>query len=92
MTTITTRSASTWTLVVPGSLSAGSYQLRIHQGGLVSNPVTLQVHVPPVPLPHISSLSPTSGPVGTQVTLTGTSFPGTGTVLLSAGSDDATVY
>src|SRR2546423_1876022 len=38
--------------------------------------------VPPVPTPTITSFSPTSGPVGTTVTINGTNFTGTTAVTL----------
>ena len=49
--------------------------VRVVNGGVTSNAVTFTL-----PNPQIASISPTSGPVGTQITITGTNFGTTGTV------------
>ncbi|HUZ93052.1 MAG TPA: Ig-like domain-containing protein [Candidatus Paceibacterota bacterium] len=41
--------------------------------GLIATPVLAQT-LPAQPAPHIAGISPASGPVGTQVTMTGTDF------------------
>ena len=53
---------------VPSGATTGSVVVTV--GGIPSNPVPFTV----VSLPTISSLSPTSGSVGTSVTITGTNF------------------
>ena len=54
-------------------------------GGLASNGVSFTVTVPP----SITSLSPTSGPVGTAVTITGSNFGATqGTSTIRFNGDD----
>jgi restriction endonuclease S subunit len=75
--TPTSWSASSITVPVPSGASSGSVVVTV--GGWPSNAVSFTV----VPTPNISSLSPTSGPVGTSVTITGTNFgasQGSGTV------------
>jgi IPT/TIG domain/Beta xylosidase C-terminal Concanavalin A-like domain len=68
-------SASSITVTVPTSATTGSVLVTV--GTAVSNSVTFTVF----PAPSITSLSPTSGPVGTNVTITGTNFGSTtGTV------------
>jgi hypothetical protein len=65
-------------LVAPGS-SSGLVQVR--QGGYTSNSLNFTVSSPPA----LTSISPTSGPAGTQVAFTGSGFgssQGNGVVLL----------
>lgn len=65
-------------LVAPGSSSGIAL---VQQSGVPSNSVSFTVTSPPA----LTSVSPTSGPAGTQVTFTGTGFgsaQGNGTVLL----------
>jgi mRNA-degrading endonuclease toxin of MazEF toxin-antitoxin module len=55
---------------------------QVYQGGVWSNQISLTVVTP-----HITSISPTNGPVGTQVTITGTGFrsaQGSGAVWLGS--------
>jgi hypothetical protein len=60
---------------------------QVQQGGVWSNAITFTVVTP-----NVSSLSPTSGPVGTQVTITGTGFGTTqGSGLVWIGTKYATV-
>src|SRR5439155_974183 len=56
---------------VPSGATQGKVQVTVN--GLVSNGPIFTVGTPP----NISSLSPTSGPVGTLVTITGTNFAAT---------------
>jgi hypothetical protein len=60
---------------------------QVQQGGVWSNAITFTVVTP-----NVSSLSPTSGPVGTQVTIAGTGFGTTqGSGLVWLGTKYATV-
>jgi hypothetical protein len=61
------------TAVVPAGAATGYVTVRAPGGALTSNK-TFRV------TPFIQSFSPTTGPVGTHVTVTGTSFTGTKTV------------
>jgi YD repeat-containing protein len=75
----TPTSWSTSSIVVPVPNTASSGNVVVTVGGLASNgsPFTF------VPTPIISSLSPSSGPVNTQVTVSGSHFgspQGTGTI------------
>jgi hypothetical protein len=68
--------ASSWgativTVNVPGGATTGNVVVTV--GGQASNGVPFTV----VPPPNITNLSPSSGPVGTSVTITGTSFGAT---------------
>jgi hypothetical protein len=65
--------ATTWTdtsIVVPVPTGAATGNVVVTVSGLASSGVPFTVTVPP----SISNLSPTSGPVGTAVTITGTNF------------------
>jgi len=76
----TTATPATWSatsIVVPVPSAATTGNIVVNVGGQASNGVSFTV------TPHISGLSPTSGQVGTSVTITGTTFgstPGTSTV------------
>ena len=66
-------------IVAPVPSAATSGNVVVTVGGVASNGVSFTV----LPTPSITSLSPTSGAVGTSVTITGTNFgasQGTGTV------------
>ena len=68
------------TAAVPSGASTGPVVVRV--GGVASNGVTFTVTMTST-APLISSLSPSSGPVGTAVTISGSNFgasPGTSTV------------
>jgi RHS repeat-associated protein len=81
--TPTTWSATTVTLPVPAGATTGN--LIITVGGGASNPVGFTVP----PTPNITSLSPSSGRIGTFVTIAGTNFgatQGASTVALNATS------
>jgi len=67
--TFTVVSDTYLTAVVPASATTGSVTVTTPGGTLTSNKI---FRVTPV----ILSFSPTSGPVGTKVTITGTSFAG----------------
>jgi IPT/TIG domain-containing protein/beta-propeller repeat-containing protein len=70
--------------VASGSITGSA---QVQQSGIWSNAISLTVITPVV-----SSLSPTSGPVGTQVTITGTGFGSSqGTGLVWIGTKYATV-
>jgi hypothetical protein len=61
---------------VPSSLNPGSVNVVVTTSVEPSNPVSFQVTLPQPPpnSPQISAISPSSGGIGTQVTITGTYF------------------
>src|SRR5206468_7274790 len=68
-----TASPLTWTptvILVPVPPGATTGNIVARANGINSNGVPFTV----IPPPTITSLYPTSGPVGTQVTITGTNF------------------
>jgi IPT/TIG domain-containing protein len=69
--TPTSWSATSITVPVPASAGTGAVVVTV--GGLVSNSLSFTVTVPPT----LASLSPATGPVGTSVTIAGTSFGAT---------------
>ena len=76
---------------VPG-VASGTANLTLTTDGGTSNAKSFTV-VPPVVVPQISGISPTSGNVGTLVTVTGTGFGSTrGSSYVSFGSVQATEY
>jgi IPT/TIG domain len=62
------------TATVPSSASTGPIAVTTPGGTASTAPSVFTVTPPPAPM--ISSFSPTSGPVGTSVTITGTGFTG----------------
>ena len=71
--TPTSWSASSITVNVPSGATSGNAIVTV--GGVQSNSVSFTVTPPP---PSITSLSPTSGPVGTTVTIFGANFSNAG--------------
>ena len=69
--TVTSWSAASLVTSVPTGATTGNVVVTV--GGVASNGVNFTV----VPTPRITSLSTTSGPVGTPVTITGTNFGST---------------
>ena len=72
----TTATVSTWSVssivaTVPSGATTGN--VVVHASGVDSNGVNFTV----VPAPSITSLSPTAGPVGTSVTISGSNFGST---------------
>jgi len=70
----TTATVKTWTatsIVAPVPTGATTGSVVVTVSGRSSNGVTFTVSVPP---PNISGLSPTSGPAGTPVTISGMNF------------------
>jgi endoglucanase len=65
-------SASQISVTVP-NVAAGPYSVTVTVNGVSSNASTFNV-VAPEPSPQIGSLSPTSGAVGTSVTISGSNF------------------
>src|SRR4029077_11159788 len=65
----TPTSWSATAIAVPVPIGATTGSVVVTVGGLASNALTYTV-----PAPSLTSLSPTSGPVGTAVTITGTNF------------------
>jgi hypothetical protein len=78
----TTATPTSWTassILVPVPAGATTGSVVVTVGGVASNGLTFTV----LPIPTISNLNPTSGPVGASVTITGTNFgasQGTSTV------------
>src|SRR5262249_1437818 len=66
--------ASSITVPVPSGATTGNVVVTV--GGQASNGVSFAVTVPPL-LPNITSLTPTSGPVGTVVTISRATFRAT---------------
>jgi IPT/TIG domain-containing protein len=65
-------SATSITMQVP-AIATGGANVVVHVGGATSNGVIFTV----IPPPSITSLSPTSGSIGSSVTVTGTNFGAT---------------
>jgi hypothetical protein len=86
-TTATPTSWSNTSIVVPAPSGATTGSVVVTVSALASNGVTFTVTVPP----SITSLSPTSGTVGTAVTITGTNFGATqGTSMVKFNGTTAT--
>jgi hypothetical protein len=82
--TATSWSATSIVTFVPNGATSGNVVVRV--GGLASNGVAFAV------TPSINSISPSSGPAGTSVTITGTNFGQTqSTSSVMFGSSTATV-
>src|SRR5579859_6494933 len=73
-TSATPTSWSATSIIVPVPTGATSGNVVVTVGGTASNGVSFTVTVPP---PSITSLNPTSGFLGTSVTITGTNFGAT---------------
>ena len=73
--TFTVNSATQITATVPSGATTGP--IRVTAGGLTGRSLT-SFTVNAAPLPTITSFTPTSGPVGKSVVITGTNFSGTG--------------
>src|SRR5439155_387416 len=87
--TPTTWSATSIVVPVPAGATTGNVVVTV--GGLASNGVSFTVTVPPT----ITSLSPTSGPVATAVTIAGTGFgatKGTSTVTFNGVAATPTTW
>jgi RHS repeat-associated protein len=72
----TTAAATSWSatsIVAPVPSGASTGNVVVHASGVASNGVSFTV----IPPPSITTLSPTSGLVGTSVTITGTNFGST---------------
>src|SRR6202522_4515655 len=90
--TVTTWSATSIATSGPSAATTGSVIVTV--GGVASNGVTFTV-TGSAPAPTITSLSTTSGPVGTAVTITGTSFgssQGTNTVTFNGTTATVTSW
>jgi len=74
VTAFTVVNATTLTFAVPAAASSGAIAVTT-PGGTVTSTGTF-TFVPAASAPIISSFTPTSGPVGTTVTVTGTGFTG----------------
>jgi hypothetical protein len=81
------------TATVPASLAAGATSVTVTPaGGSASNAVAFTVDAPPAPAAAITSLSPTSGPVGATLTITGTNLGTSGAVVVGGVSAAATSW
>src|SRR5262249_27135380 len=90
-TSATPTSWSATRIVAPVPTGATTGNVVVTVGGPASNGMSFTVNVPPT----ITSLSPTSGPVGTSVTITGTNFgatKGTSTVTFNGVSATPTSW
>ena len=90
--TVTSWSATSIATTVPSGATTGNVVVTV--GGVASNGVSFTV-TGSGSGPTISSLSPTSGPVGTAVTITGTSFgssQGTSTVTFNGTAATVTSW
>ena len=81
ITGFTVVNATTITFVVPASAASGTIAVTT-PGGTATSTGTF-TFVPAASAPTIASFTPTSGPVGTSVTVTGTNFTGATTVTLN---------
>ncbi|MGH9140100.1 MAG: beta strand repeat-containing protein [Vicinamibacterales bacterium] len=93
-TTATPSSWSASSIVVPVPASATTGSVMVTVGGIASNALTFTVTVTST-APRLTSLSPTSGPVGTPVTISGTNFgatKGTSTVMFNGVSGTPTTW
>jgi len=89
LATVTSWSSTSIVASVPSGATTGA--VVVHASGVNSNGVSFAV----LPRPNISGLSPTSGAVGTSVTITGTNFgstQGTSTVTFNGTSATATSW
>jgi len=84
-TNATIQSWSDTQVVATVGAGTSSGGVRVFTGGVSSNAVTFSM-----PNPQITSISPTSGPVGTQITITGTGF-GASTGTASVNWTNATI-
>src|SRR5438477_1089726 len=82
----TVNSATTITATVPAGATSGPISVTT-AGGTASSASSFTVINPPT----ISSFTPTSGPVGTSVTINGTNFTGASAVLFNGTSASFTV-
>ncbi len=90
ISTPTAWTATSITAPVPSGATTGNVVVTV--AGVPSNGVSFAVTVPP---PNITTLSPTSGPVGTSVLITGTAFgaaQGTSTVKFNGVSSTPTTW
>jgi len=84
-------SVSSWgntalSVLVPSVASAGINTVVVTVNGIQSNGISFTV------TPYISSLNPTSGPAGTNITITGTSFGATqGLSTVKVGGNTASI-
>jgi hypothetical protein len=87
--TPTSWTSTSITVPVPNGASSGSIMVTV--GGVASNGVgfTVTTSTPP---PSITSLNPTSGSVGTGVTITGTYFGASGTVTFNGTAATTTSW
>src|SRR5207249_1336530 len=69
-TVVTPTSWSATNIVAPVPIGATTGNVMVTVGGMASNGAVFAV----IPPPSITSLNPASGPVGTPITITGTSF------------------
>jgi len=78
------------TATVPIGAATGPISIATLNAGTIASATDFTVTPPPPPAPTITSFSPSSGPVGTAVVITGTGF--TGATAVSFGSVAATSF
>jgi hypothetical protein len=78
------------TATVPVGAITGPITVVTLSSGTLTSSTAFTVTLPPPPAPTITSFSPSSGPVGTEVVITGTGF--TGATAVSFGSVAATSF
>jgi hypothetical protein len=88
-TSYTVDSPTQITAVVPSGFTSAKIAIMA-PGGSVASASNFQVAGPPVQAPTVSSISPTQGPAGTPVTVTGSNF--TGITAVKFGSVPAASY
>jgi len=74
-------STTSVTATVPASLATGATVVTVTPtGGSASNALVFTVDAPPAPTAGLTNLSPTSGPVGATLTITGTNMGASGAI------------
>ncbi len=62
-------------VTITGNGQAGSFEIQFVSGGTILGRIPVTINGPSTTGPTITGLTPSSGPIGTQVTVTGTGFP-----------------
>lgn len=75
------------TATVPAGATSGLIRVT-GPGGTATSAASFTVTIPPPPVPAISGFAPASGPVGTQVTITGSNFTGASAVSFNGAQAD----
>jgi hypothetical protein len=64
-------------VTITGNGQAGSFEIQFVSGGTILGRIPVTINGTSPSVPTITGITPTSGPIGTQVTVTGTNFPAT---------------